>query len=58
VYGGRGALGSSLVKYFKTKNCWVGSVGHGPNEDADSNFFISGVSSPTMEEQASYFYSV
>ena len=40
VYGGRGALGSCLVSYFKSKHCWVASVDLLENEEADKNVIL------------------
>ena len=50
VYGGKGALGSTLVHHFKAKdNFWVCSVDLSENKDADANIVVSGSS---LEEQA------
>ncbi|XP_069140669.1 dihydropteridine reductase-like [Argopecten irradians] len=40
VYGGKGALGSACVSFFKTKNYWVGSIDLAPNEQADANILV------------------
>ncbi|XP_019631845.1 PREDICTED: dihydropteridine reductase-like [Branchiostoma belcheri] len=40
VYGGKGALGSVCVKYFKEKSWWVGSIDLVPNEEADANVVV------------------
>lgn len=41
VYGGRGALGSVIVKSFKSQNVWVCSIDLGPNEEADANILVT-----------------
>ncbi|NWQ98489.1 DHPR reductase, partial [Burhinus bistriatus] len=41
VYGGRGALGSQCVRYFKSRNWWVASIDLSENEDANAS--VSGV---------------
>lgn len=40
IYGGKGALGSSCVSLFKSKNYWVGSIDLMPNEQADANVVV------------------
>jgi len=40
VYGGKGALGSALVNYFKAKAFWIASVDFGGNEEADMNVVL------------------
>lgn len=40
VYGGRGALGSVCVNYFKSKNFWVGSIDLAENPEADANILV------------------
>jgi len=40
IYGGRGALGSVCISYFKAKNWWVGSIDLSPNEHADINILV------------------
>ncbi|KAL7631288.1 UNVERIFIED_CONTAM: hypothetical protein RMT77_018409 [Armadillidium vulgare] len=40
VYGGKGALGATVVKHFKNNNWWVGSIDLVPNEEADSNITV------------------
>jgi len=49
VYGGKGALGSTLVNHFKSKNWWVCSIDLHENPEADANVVVKGV---TLEEQA------
>ncbi|KAK8397077.1 hypothetical protein O3P69_005204 [Scylla paramamosain] len=41
VYGGRGALGSVVVKHFKANNFWVGTIDLVKNEDADSSVVVA-----------------
>jgi dihydropteridine reductase len=52
VYGGRGALGSTIVKYFKAKNWWVGSIDMSPSEDADANVVVEPAESWVAQETA------
>ncbi|XP_013403675.1 dihydropteridine reductase [Lingula anatina] len=40
VYGGKGALGSACVTYFKARQYWVGSIDLVGNEDADANILV------------------
>ncbi|XP_067658045.1 dihydropteridine reductase-like [Haliotis asinina] len=51
VYGGRGALGSVIVKYFKAQNYWVGSIDLHPNEEADANVIVKPAESWTAQEE-------
>ncbi|XP_070500009.1 dihydropteridine reductase [Chironomus tepperi] len=41
VYGGKGALGSICVNYFKSKNFWVGSIDLTENPEADANILVN-----------------
>lgn len=41
VYGGKGALGSACVQYFKSKSWWVASVDISANEDANANVLVT-----------------
>jgi len=41
VYGGKGALGATCVKAFKTKDIWVCSIDLKPNEEADANIIVT-----------------
>lgn len=41
VYGGRGALGSTVVKHFKANDWWVGTIDLAANEEADANVIVS-----------------
>ncbi|KAH9513288.1 hypothetical protein Btru_034553 [Bulinus truncatus] len=49
VYGGKGALGTSVINYFKSKSFWVGSIDLLVNEHADVNVLVK--SDATMPEQ-------
>lgn len=40
VYGGRGALGSKCVEYFKSRNWWVASIDMVENKDASANIIV------------------
>ncbi|TRY85563.1 hypothetical protein DNTS_020377, partial [Danionella cerebrum] len=40
VYGGKGALGSACVQYFRAKHCWVASIDLCANEDASANVTV------------------
>jgi len=40
VYGGKGALGSVVVSFFKSKNFWVGNIDLSVNEAADGNVLV------------------
>ncbi|XP_028314767.1 quinoid dihydropteridine reductase a [Gouania willdenowi] len=40
VYGGRGALGSKCVQYFKSKGWWVASVDIAANDEANENVLV------------------
>uniref|UniRef100_A0A8B9JZ93 Quinoid dihydropteridine reductase n=1 Tax=Astyanax mexicanus TaxID=7994 RepID=A0A8B9JZ93_ASTMX len=40
VYGGRGALGSACLHYFKTKGWWVASIDIVANEEANANVLV------------------
>ncbi|XP_065919132.1 dihydropteridine reductase-like [Dysidea avara] len=51
VYGGKGALGSSLVAFFKAKSWWVASVDIFPNEEADANVVLTPTDSWTDQEK-------
>ncbi|ESP00439.1 hypothetical protein LOTGIDRAFT_140722 [Lottia gigantea] len=50
VYGGRGALGSTIVKFFKSRLYWVGSIDLNPNEEADANVVVKPAESWTEQE--------
>ncbi|XP_005517875.2 PREDICTED: dihydropteridine reductase [Pseudopodoces humilis] len=52
VYGGRGALGSQCVRYFKSKNWWVASIDLAENADASANVVVTATDSfPEQAEQ-------
>lgn len=51
VYGGKGALGSKCVEYFRAKNWWVACVDIAANDQADANVVVNVTESFT--EQAS-----
>ncbi|KAK6635594.1 hypothetical protein RUM44_000848 [Polyplax serrata] len=40
IYGGKGALGTVCVSYFKSKNWWVGSIDLKANDEADANVLV------------------
>uniref|UniRef100_A0A672NX25 Quinoid dihydropteridine reductase n=2 Tax=Sinocyclocheilus grahami TaxID=75366 RepID=A0A672NX25_SINGR len=40
VYGGKGALGSACVQYFRAKNWWVASIDLNANEEANANVTV------------------
>lgn len=40
VYGGKGALGSTVVSHFKSRNWWVASIDINTNEQADINILV------------------
>jgi len=50
IYGGKGALGSACVKFFKSKDWWVSSVDLVPNEEANANVLIKNTDSWTAQE--------
>ncbi|CRK97204.1 CLUMA_CG010601, isoform A [Clunio marinus] len=41
IYGGKGALGSVCVNFFKSKNFWVGCIDLVENEFADANILVN-----------------
>ncbi|XP_050732485.1 dihydropteridine reductase-like [Eriocheir sinensis] len=41
VYGGRGALGSIVVKHFKANNFWVGTIDLVANDEADTSVVVN-----------------
>ncbi|GAU93834.1 hypothetical protein RvY_05708 [Ramazzottius varieornatus] len=51
VYGGRGALGATVVKHFKAQGYWVGSLDFANNEDANGNVSITKSESLLEQEQ-------
>ncbi|KAM7417211.1 hypothetical protein PAMA_017043 [Pampus argenteus] len=50
VYGGRGALGSKCVQYFKSKGWWIVNIDMAANEEANENVIVK--LSETFSEQA------
>jgi len=40
VYGGKGALGNTVVEFLKAKNLWVASIDLAANEKADCNVLV------------------
>ncbi|KAF7248287.1 Dihydropteridine reductase [Varanus komodoensis] len=50
VYGGRGALGSKCVQYFRAKDWWVASIDLAENEEACANIVVK--MSDSFTEQA------
>ncbi|KAK3776105.1 hypothetical protein RRG08_046772 [Elysia crispata] len=54
VYGGKGALGSTVVNLLKSKNYWVGSIDLAVNEQADANVIVRPeLSMPEQESEVS-----
>ncbi|XP_066505063.1 quinoid dihydropteridine reductase a [Hoplias malabaricus] len=52
VYGGRGALGSACVRYFKSRGWWVASVDIAENEEASASVSVQTCGSlPEQAEQ-------
>lgn len=50
VYGGKGALGSSIVQHFRSKGWWVANIDMVANEEADENVIVK--MSESFTEQA------
>lgn len=50
VYGGRGALGSAIVKYFRDRSWWVGSIDLVANDEAHANIVVGAGESWTDQE--------
>ncbi|XP_022080565.1 dihydropteridine reductase-like isoform X2 [Acanthaster planci] len=50
VYGGKGALGTVIVNYFKSKGWWVCSMDLVPNEEAQVNLVVDPAQSWTEQE--------
>uniref|UniRef100_A0A0M3I314 Dihydropteridine reductase n=2 Tax=Ascaris TaxID=6251 RepID=A0A0M3I314_ASCLU len=57
VYGGKGALGSVIVDYFKKKNFWTLNIDLHTNDNADANVIVSG-NSTWIEQEAAVLKSV
>jgi dihydropteridine reductase len=51
VYGGRGALGRTLVSFFKAKAFWVLSIDLVASDEADANVVVDPKASWTEQEQ-------
>ncbi|EDV22716.1 uncharacterized protein TRIADDRAFT_28401, partial [Trichoplax adhaerens] len=51
VYGGKGALGSALVTFFRSKQWWVASADIFENPDANANVLLSVNDSWVEQEQ-------
>ena len=52
VYGGRGALGRTLVTFFKSKNYRIVSVDLMANEEADENLLVDPNATWTQQEES------
>jgi dihydropteridine reductase len=52
VYGGKGALGSTIVKYFRAKSWWVASIDLASSDDADANIIVGPTDSWLDQEKA------
>jgi len=55
VYGGRGALGSTCVNYFKKNSWWVGNIDMSANELADANVIVQ--ANQSWDDQADNVHS-
>lgn len=51
IYGGKGALGATVVSHFKCKNWWVASIDLNQNQEADVNILV-GKDDPLEKQQA------
>jgi len=51
VYGGRGALGSTVVSLFKRSEYWVCNIDMKENNEADHNILVSGNTWQEQEEK-------
>ncbi|XP_042668283.1 dihydropteridine reductase isoform X2 [Centrocercus urophasianus] len=51
VYGGRGALGSQCVQYFKSRNWWVASIDLSENEEASASVVVRAAESFTEQAE-------
>lgn len=52
VYGGKGALGATIVKYFRDQNWWVGSIDLQANDDANVNVIVDSSSASWVDQNA------
>ncbi|XP_062864592.1 dihydropteridine reductase [Trichomycterus rosablanca] len=50
IYGGKGALGSTCVQYFRSRHWWVACIDMNANEEADAN--VSVQTTDSFNEQA------
>uniref|UniRef100_A0A2I9LNX5 Dihydropteridine reductase n=1 Tax=Centruroides hentzi TaxID=88313 RepID=A0A2I9LNX5_9SCOR len=50
IYGGKGALGSCCVSYFRSKNWWVGSIDLSANDEANENVVVKPSNNWTDQE--------
>ncbi|KAK1122841.1 hypothetical protein K0M31_009284 [Melipona bicolor] len=57
VYGGKGALGSTCVSKFKSKNWWVGCIDMKANDQADANVIVK-TDSNWQEQEADILQQV
>ncbi|XP_047040840.1 dihydropteridine reductase-like [Helicoverpa zea] len=51
VYGGRGALGSACVNYFRAANWWIANIDLKANPSADFNITVPSDASWTQQEE-------
>ncbi|OQV11749.1 putative Dihydropteridine reductase [Hypsibius exemplaris] len=51
VYGGRGALGATIVQHFKTQGWWVGAIDLQANDQAHGNVVVSSRTSLVEQEK-------
>ena len=51
VYGGKGALGSVCVEFFRKQNWWVSSIDLHENDQADSNILINANSTSLVDQE-------
>ncbi|MBN3309465.1 DHPR reductase, partial [Amia calva] len=51
VYGGKGALGSQCVRFFKARSWWVASIDITANEEANANVLVKMTESFTEQAQ-------
>jgi len=52
VYGGKGALGSTLISFFKARNWWVASIDLFANDEANANVILENSESWSSQEEA------
>lgn len=51
IYGGKGALGSTCVQYFKSKHWWVASIDLTSNQEASANVVVKPTESFTEQAE-------